>query len=294
MLRRRGRCRPRGAASARRRGGTDGSAPSRRGRSARACCSVRSRTSESGRWRRRRPCASSSYTVWAMNWCSGFWKTKPMREDSVRASRGDVSGSRAVEGSPIRTVPRGGGTTPAIAWMSVVLPAPFAPTIATNSPGADIEVDAVEHAGAAPVEGEPAHGDERAAAGRSAIARALGRPAGARDPGARREAASPAGRILRLERGAQLCGGQRQRVERDTRPAAGAGLRGWTSEARRRARAARRRDARRTTSVGPSATSRPSWSSTTTRSTKPTAASRLCSTSRIARSPAETRSASAA
>ena len=49
-----------------------------RARTARASRSVRSRTSASGRWRRRRPWASSSYTVWAMNWCSGFWKTKPI------------------------------------------------------------------------------------------------------------------------------------------------------------------------------------------------------------------------
>ena len=76
--------------------------------------------------RSRRPCASSSNTVCAMNWCSGFWKTKPMCAASVRGEA--VAGS--IPSTEIR--PRGGVTTPASACTSVVLPAPFGPMIAVT------------------------------------------------------------------------------------------------------------------------------------------------------------------
>ena len=79
-----------------------------RARSARACARCASRTSTSGRCRSRRPCASSSYTVCAMNWCSGFWKTKPTRDDSVRASlrptsRPPIGQCRAAAARPRRS-----------------------------------------------------------------------------------------------------------------------------------------------------------------------------------------------
>ena len=128
--------------------------------------SVRSRTSSSGRWRSRRPWATSSKTVCAMNWCSGFWKTKPIRDESVRESL------RPTSRSPTRTVPRGGGMTPAIAWMRVVLPAPLAPTTATNSPAATVEVDVVQDGGPAAAEREAAHLDERSRAVLGSIGRA--------------------------------------------------------------------------------------------------------------------------
>ena len=48
--------------------------------------STRRSISASSTPRIRRPCASSSWTVWAMNWCSGFWKTKPMWAAIVRTS----------------------------------------------------------------------------------------------------------------------------------------------------------------------------------------------------------------
>ena len=50
---------------------------------------------------------------------------------------------------PISTVPDWGGMIPASTLSSVLLPEPFWPTIATASPGADVEVD-VAHRPAAP------------------------------------------------------------------------------------------------------------------------------------------------
>ena len=135
--------RPRAGASGRPTAGTGACAPCRRVRTARAPprCARAPRHPE--RCCSRRPWASSSKTVWAMNWCSGFWNTKPTRAERVRASL------RPTSMPSMCTVPRGGGMTPAIAWMSVVLPAPFAPTTATNSPASHVEVDVVEHLGAA-------------------------------------------------------------------------------------------------------------------------------------------------
>jgi hypothetical protein len=53
------------------------------------------------------------------------------------------------------TVPRGGGTTPASAWMRVVLPAPFAPTIAVRTAFRDVEIDSVQDLGPSPVTVSP-------------------------------------------------------------------------------------------------------------------------------------------
>ena len=62
------------------------------------------------------------------SWSSGFWNTKPT------ALRMSDSVSLLTGTSPMRTLPRVGVRMPLRCISSVDLPAPFAPTIATDSP----------------------------------------------------------------------------------------------------------------------------------------------------------------
>ena len=62
--------------------------------------------------------------------------------------------SRTLAGRPGRTrarVPSLGRSSPSTSRSSVVLPPPFGPAIATNSPGCDGERDVLEHPDARPV-----------------------------------------------------------------------------------------------------------------------------------------------
>ena len=96
--------------------------------------------------------------------------------------------------------------TPAIAWMSVVLPAPFAPTTATNSPRRDVEVDVVQHRRCVP---------RRSVRPRTSMSGCRGSPCGA--VGRRRVASTALGVRARLSAaesaaiGARRC---RLRLER--------------------------------------------------------------------------------
>ena len=73
----------------------------------------------------------------------GTGAARPERTRSPRA-RSRWAGRR-VRSFPSRTTrPAIGGSSPAIARKSVVLPAPFEPTIATASPVRDLDVDAVD------------------------------------------------------------------------------------------------------------------------------------------------------
>ena len=59
-----------------------------------------------------------------------------------------------------------GSTTPDTAFSSVDLPAPFVPSRATHSPGADVEVDAEEHLHLVVGDLDAAAGEQRALAAR--------------------------------------------------------------------------------------------------------------------------------
>ena len=106
--------------------------------------------------RLRGPKATSRSTDRSNSWSSGFWNTNP-------TGRGEL-----VDG-PLARVRPSSGTRPAVGrsrplrcFTSVVLPEPFWPTIATASPGLDLQVDAPERLDATrvavdePLDGDPA------------------------------------------------------------------------------------------------------------------------------------------
>jgi len=70
----------------------------------------------------RGPKATSSRMVGMKSWSSGFWNTRPTR----RRTSPTVFGVRRMPSA--RTAPRAAGSTPTAASISVVLPAPFAPS----------------------------------------------------------------------------------------------------------------------------------------------------------------------
>ena len=74
------------------------------------------------------PNATSLSTVGMKSWSSGSWKIIPTRR-LTSGIRSGVSGS-----SPIRTSPADGRRLPFRWRSSVDFPAPFAPTIPTDSP----------------------------------------------------------------------------------------------------------------------------------------------------------------
>ena len=81
------------------------------------------------------PMSSSSRTVRARNWCSGFWKMHPMRlaSSSDVHPPGLVPSPRATVASA-STVPAIGFSNPARVRPRVVLPAPLGPVITVEQP----------------------------------------------------------------------------------------------------------------------------------------------------------------
>ena len=104
------------------------SAPSRRRSSS---SSTRVAISAAGRPSARGPTSSSARTVVVSSWCSGSWKTVPMRvssaRDGQRSDRRPTPGGQSVQRPTTR--PDSGGIRPASVRPSVDLPAPLGPVM---------------------------------------------------------------------------------------------------------------------------------------------------------------------
>ena len=81
------------------------------------------------------PSRSSSRTEPVRNWCSGSWKTVPIRPTRSRAGQPAIGSCPcpAASASPAITRPIRGASSPAIISASVDLPLPFGPVIASAS-----------------------------------------------------------------------------------------------------------------------------------------------------------------
>ena len=90
---------------------------------------TRRSTSSSSSPRLRGPNATSSYTVAANSWCSGYWNTMPMRP---RAACAAFLSERSWPSASTR--PSVGCISPFMCWMSVLLPLPVCPAMPKNSP----------------------------------------------------------------------------------------------------------------------------------------------------------------
>ena len=106
-------------------------------RSSRTLCSAaatRRSTSSADSPRLRGPNATSSRTVAANSWYSGYWNTRPTLPRHACATR---LSARSCPSSSTR--PRVGFTRPFMCWMSVLFPLPVWPAIPRNSPSSRVK-----------------------------------------------------------------------------------------------------------------------------------------------------------
>ncbi len=95
---------------------------------------TRRSTSGASSPRLRGPNATSSYTVAANSWYSGYWNTMPMRPRKACAA---FLSARSCP--PTSTRPQVGCTSPFMCWMSVLLPLPVCPAMPKNSPSSSVK-----------------------------------------------------------------------------------------------------------------------------------------------------------
>ena len=115
--------------------------------------STRRSTSSAGSPRLRGPNATSSRTVAANSWYSGYWNTRPTLPRQACAAR---LSARSCPSSSTR--PRVGCTRPFMCWMRVLLPLPVCPAMPRNSPSSSANVmsrSAQTASGSAPQAGFP-------------------------------------------------------------------------------------------------------------------------------------------
>ena len=207
---------------------------------------TRASTCTAGTPARRGPTASSSATVVATTWCSGSWKTVPIRVTSSRGRHrwGAVPRAPAASAGAATTSPAAGGCRPARVSASVDLPEPLSPSTHVTDPAA------TARSTSATTGGSPARARERRLA---------------ESPRASSSSSAPAGAAGCTGTG---CGGPGARTGSGVRPG---------THTPRPARSAPR--SANTRAGEPCAEAPPPGSRTTTRSASSTQPARRCSTS---------------